>query len=307
MHVLVTGATGFLGRTLCPLLKKQGHQVVELSSKNCDLQKDDALDGYTEQFDRIYHLAIWTQSGDFPLRHPAEQWMINQKIHTHLLDWWQKKQPQAKLIAMGTSCAYDPNLPLEEEYFLAGHPIESLAAYAMTKRMLLCGMQAMQKQYGLNYLFLIPATLYGLQGFEEGKQLHFIFDLVRKIARAKLFGEKVVLWGDGEQRRELLCAEDFARALLQLSDTSSNTEINVGEGEDHSIKEFALILCEKAGYPFENIEFDTSRYVGTRSKLLSIKKFRRALPGFKSRPLHEGLGEMMEGYLQQLSKNRGVS
>ena len=83
-------------------------------------------------YDRIYHLAAWTQAGDFCLRHPGEQWLINQRLNTNVLEWWQRCQPQARMICMGTSCAYDPELPLAEEYYLDGVPIESLFTYAMT-------------------------------------------------------------------------------------------------------------------------------------------------------------------------------
>jgi GDP-L-fucose synthase len=296
MNIFVTGATGFLGKVLCPYLRELGHQVTAPTSKQCDLQKQDTLEPFNaEKFDCIYHLAVWTQAGDFCLKHPAEQWMVNQKINTHMLDWWQRKQPQAKLISIGTSCAYDPSYPLEEQYYLSGKPIDSLVAFGMSKRMLLCGLQSMHQQYGLDYLFPIPATLYGIEGYhEDGKRLHFIFDLARKILRGKLHRDKVVLWGDGTQKRELLYAKDFAKAIVRLADTHSNEAINVGAEKEYSIREFAEILCKQVDYPFEKIEWDTSRYVGARSKVISTAKLKKALPAFSPTSLSEGLGEMID-------------
>ena len=164
MNILVTGASGFLGKFLCSFLRSQGHTVVEVSSKNCDLQKADSLKQFdAEHFDQIYHLAAWTQAGDFCLFHPAEQWVINQKINTYVLDWWQKSQPKAKLIAIGTSCSYDPAHPLEEEYYLLGSPIESLYTYGMTKRMLLCGLKGVQLREWLCEIFSYP----GSNGLQE--------------------------------------------------------------------------------------------------------------------------------------------
>jgi GDP-L-fucose synthase len=161
MRVFVTGASGFLGKHLCSRLGAE-HEVVGISSKDCDLTKREELSQFDgKRFDQIFHLAAWTQAGDFCLRHPGEQWLINQKINTHVLDWWVQKQPQAKMIAMGTSCSYDPEVRLVEEEYLSGTPIESLFTYAMTKRMLLVGLMAAQKQFGLEYLYLIPSTLYG--------------------------------------------------------------------------------------------------------------------------------------------------
>ncbi len=137
MKILVTGATGFLGRALCPVLEAQGHEVIRLNSKNGDLTRPDSLNAFNDRkYDHIYHLAAWTQAGDFCLTHPGEQWIVNQSMNTHVLAWWQKHQPQAKLISMGSSCVYDPNLPLSEKNYLVGTPIDSLFTYAMTKRML---------------------------------------------------------------------------------------------------------------------------------------------------------------------------
>ena len=299
MHILITGATGFLGRFLAPFLRQQGHTTVELSSTTCDLCDPRALDPWSSQkFDQIYHLAVWMQAGDFCLKTPAEQWLINQKINIHMLDWWRRHQPQALMIAMGTSCSYDPAHPLEENYYLQGLPIDSLFSYGMTKRMLLAGLLAMHKQWNLNYLYLIPSTLYGGGYLTDGRQPHFIFDLVRKILRGKSHNEPVILWGDGEQKRELIHVGDFVRTMVQLAATQHNQVINIGAGKEYSIKEFAQAICSLTGYPFEKIQFDLTRYVGARSKVLLIDKLKQLLPQYTLRPLNEGLQEMIDWYAQ---------
>src|SRR5580698_5443161 len=146
MRVFVTGGGGFLGRHLRAALAAAGHGVVAPSSRECDLLTEGALEPWSaEKFDRVFHLAAWTQAGDFCLRHPGEQWVRNQKMNTQVLDWWARSQPQAKLISIGTSCAYAPELPLREEHYLDGQPIESLYTYAMTKRMMLVGQRSLAK------------------------------------------------------------------------------------------------------------------------------------------------------------------
>lgn len=292
MDILVTGATGFLGTALCRELESRGHCVARLGSGNCDLTKPDSLDAFSKrQYEVIFHLAAWTQAGDFCVHHPAEQWLINQKINTHVLNWWQASQPRAKLVCMGTSCAYAPDAELTEENYLTGMPIESLFTYAMTKRMLYVGLLAIQKQFGLKYLCFVPSTLYG-PGYHmgvEGRQMHFIFDLIRKILLGKRDGSPVVLWGDGYQRREIVFIADFVRAMLELTSRCENDLINIGAGEEHTIRDFAKLICKEVGYDFEQIRFDTTRHVGARSKCLEVHKLKRLMPDFKPTPLDIGL------------------
>ena len=304
MKILVTGATGFLGTALCGRLEQQGHQLVRLNSGNCDLRHASSLEAFSSvSYDQIYHLAAWTQAGDFCLTHPGEQWIINQQINTHVLAWWHKSQPQAKLICMGTSCAYAPGSELVEENYLLGLPIESLFTYAMTKRMLFVGLLALQKQFGLKHLCLVPSTLYGPGYHTDGRQMHFIFDLIRKILRGKLHGEPVVLWGDGHQNRELVYVEDFVSLALRLAGTCENELINIGAGNELSIRHFTRLICEQVGYDFNSIQFDTSRYVGARSKCLSIRKLRGLIPDLQFTPLETGLARTIEWF--QL-KNQGI-
>jgi GDP-L-fucose synthase len=303
MKILVTGATGFLGTILCSQLESQGYEVVRLNSKNCDLtQQDSLLQFNQEAYDRIYHLAAWTQAGDFCLYHPGEQWIINQQINTNVLTWWQKYQPQAKLISMGTSCAYAPDLELVEENYLTGIPIDSLFTYAMTKRMLYAGHLALNKQFGLKYLCLVPSTLYGPGYHTDGRQMHFIFDLIRKIIRAKLYGEPVILWGDGYQSRELVFVDDFVNIMIQLAASVDNQLINIGAGEEFTIRHFAKLICEKVDYDFNAIQFDTGRYVGAKSKCLAIGKLQQHIPDLTLTSLEVGLTKTIEWFGTQKEK-----
>ncbi|OIO59900.1 MAG: GDP-fucose synthetase [Verrucomicrobia bacterium CG_4_10_14_3_um_filter_43_23] len=301
MNILVTGATGFLGSNLCKELEVRGHNVVKLGSKNCDLTKADSLNAFNDtKYDQIFHLAAWTQAGDFCLHHPGEQWIINQLINTHVLMWWKEHQPQAKMIAIGTSCVYDPELPLSEEYYLKGKPIDSLFTYGMTKKMLYVGLLALHKQFGLNYLYVIPSTLYGAGYHTDGRQMHFIFDLMRKIIQGKEKGDTVTLWGDGHQKRELVLVNDFVRILLELNENTSNDFFNIGAGEEYPIRRFAETISEIVGYDHNEIEYDTQKYVGAKSKCLSVEKIKKALPGYKLTHLDEGLNLTIDWFQNEL-------
>lgn len=302
MRVLVSGASGFLGRHLVPELIRRGHQVTELNSRNCDLRRESSLFPFSRlKFDRIFHLAAWTQAGDFCLRHPGEQWIINQQINSNMMIWWHKHQPEAKMVTMGTSCSYDPNLPLREENYLCGRPIESLFTYAMTKRMLQVGLEAFHKQFGQKFLTVVPSTLYGADYHNDGRQMHFIFDLIRKIIAGHHTGAEVTLWGNGKQSRELVHVRDFVNTLLSLDERVENELVNLGAGREHTIIEFAQIICEIVGYDFGKIKFDTSRYVGATSKCLITEKMERLLPGRKVMELREGLNETVNWFLKKSS------
>ena len=299
MRVLVTGASGFLGTSLCPYLEQQGHAVTRLTSRHCDLTREGGLERFNEtKYDQIYHLAAWTQAGEFCLQHPGEQWIINQQINTTVLAWWQRHQPQAKMICIGSSCAYAPGADLRESNYMLDVPIDSLYAYAMTKRMLYAGALALHRQYGVRYLCAVPSTLYGPGYHTDGRQMHFIFDLIQKIIRGKEFDDPVRLWGDGYQKREVMFLPDFVRLLYQLTAARDNDLVNLGTGEEHTIRRFAELICDIVGYRAEAIAYDTSRYVGAASKCLNVEKLRSILPPYQLTPLKSGLEETIRWFYE---------
>lgn len=179
---------------------------------------------------------------------------------------------------------------------MAGEPIDSLYTYAMTKRMLYQGARALNKQYGMQYLCAVPSTLYGSGYHTDGRQMHFIFDLIRKIIRGKEFSEEVVLWGDGYQKRELVLVDDFVDILCKLNHQYDNEIFNIGAGEEHTIRHFADVICNLIGFPSDKIKYDTSKYVGAKSKCLNVEKLNAALPDYKLQSLNYGISQTIEWF-----------
>jgi len=301
MKIFVTGGNGFLGKHLVMQLKGAGHDVIAPTSAECDLARSESLGSYNQSFDLIYHLAAFTQAGDWCLTHSGEQWLVNQKINTNVLHWWFEKHRYTKLVAMGTSCSYAPANDLIEEKYMDGEPIESLYTYAMTKRMLLQGLRALHKQYKMEYLYIVPSTLYGTGYHQDGRQMHFIFDLIRKILRGRDLEENVILWGDGHQRREIVHVEDFLQNLNSLLYFGETDVYNLGSGHDYTIREFAEMICQIINFDSKKIVYDESRYVGAKSKMLNVSKVKNVIPNFANRSLEIGLKEVVDWF--EISKN----
>jgi GDP-L-fucose synthase len=296
MRAFVTGGNGFLGTHFVKKLKEDGYEVTAPSRTQLDLRNPVEFRKIRENFDLVVHLAAHTQAGDWCLTHQGEQWLLNQQINTNVLTWWHEMCPNAKMIAIGTSCSYPIDHVLTEENYLIGNPIESLRTYAMTKRIMLEGLQALDAQYGQDFLYVIPSTLYGSGYHTDNRQLHFIFDLIRKILLGKNHGSEVELWGDGYQRRELVHVEDFILNTLRLLNSGESGVYNLGSGIDYSIREYAGFICKQVDFPEAKLTYNTEKYVGARSKLLDISKAVAVLDAYESRDILVGMSETVEWF-----------
>ncbi len=288
MNILITGYTGFVGRHLIKKLEQLGYHIYACNSKYANLLKPIPKNKYPlRSFSYIIHLAVLTKAGDFSLKNSGTEWISNQLINTNILNYWKTYQPQAKMVCFGTSCGYDPSfITKTEDRYLTGKVDEDLYVYAMTKRMLLIGLQALHKQFGLNYLYFIPSTIYGPLFDKEDS--HFIFDLIKKISAKK----DVVLWGTGEQKRELVYIDDVVDFVVNNLD-KNNEEINIATGKEFSIKQYAEMICEYVGYDKNLIQYDRTKFQGVQSKVLQPSKYGAC----NQTKIEDGLKKTIDYYL----------
>jgi GDP-L-fucose synthase len=293
-NILITGATGFVGRHLVPVLEKLGHNVTTTNSKNFSYVINNIK--YTK-LNCIIHLAVKTAAGGYCQTHQGEQFLENQNINTEIFNFWKQYQQQAKFITFGSSCGYDKDIIKIENNYLKGEPEPGYEVYGYIKRNLLVGLKSLNQEYKMDYSYLIPSVFYGPEYDLNDK--HFIFDLIRKIVNAKNGGDKVVLWGTGDQTRELIYIKD-AIDIIVNSLTWNKQIVNLSSGQEHSIKEYAELICDILNYDFNLIEWDTTAFVGSPSK----KLINTHLQDFKFTSLAEGLTETIKYYENRSSSNK---
>ena len=303
--IIVSGSSGFLGRILVKKIKSLNYDVVSLTSKN-DLTEKKSLDQFNSiKFDYFFHLATFSQAGDFGFYNSGDLWIINQQINSNVLNWCAKHQRNIKIISIGSSCAYEASSYAHKEInYLKGIPEKEVFYYGMTKRMLHIGEKSIYDQYGIPYLTLIPATLYG-PGYinYRSNKTHFIFDIIKKIIDYKIYKNEIVLWGNGFQKREVIYNEDFANAIILLFENINNEIINISTGKDYSMSEFSELICNIININKKIIRYDESKYVGVKRKILDNRKMLNILPKFKLTPIREGLEKTIKWLESELKKN----
>ena len=290
-NVLITGASGFVGRHLVKELEKD-HDVTKINSSNWN-----DMFFLTKSFDYIIHLAVKTAAGGYCQNHPGEQFLINNSINTDMIYYWSEYQSQAKIITFGSSCGYDKDVEKTEENYLKGEPEPGYEVYGNIKRNLLVGLKALNQEYNMDYSYLIPSVFYGPE--YELHDKHFIFDLIRKIVNAKNGGDKVVLWGTGDQTRELIYIKDAVDIIIK-SMTWKSKIVNLSSGKSHSIKEYAQTICDIVGYDYNLIEWDTTAFVGSPNK----KLINTHLQEYQFTSLKEGLTETIKYYEDRSSSSK---
>lgn len=295
MKILITGASGFVGRHLVKALEAQKHKVVSFNSNNFTqmwyCQKD--------SFDVIIHLAVKTAAGGYCQNHPGEQWIVNNSINSDMLAYWTQFQQRATLITFGSSCGYNKDVVKTENNYLIDEPEEGYEVYGMVKRNLLVGLKALAKEFQMDSNYLIPSVFYGPDYDLEDK--HFIFDLIRKIVGAKNGGEEVTLWGDGTQERELIYIDDAIDIIMAcMNNPEAPKMFNLSSGHTYTLKEYAQVICEIVEYDYNLIKWDTNAFVGSPSK----KLINTHLKGYKFTPLKTGLEKTIKYYENSISSSK---
>ena len=299
--IFVAGHRGMVGSAIVRALKERGaSNIVTRTSKELDLRNRTEVDQFFEQEKpEVVYLAAAKVGGIHAnATYPADFLVDNILITTNVIDA-SCKHGVEKLLFLGSSCIY-PRLasqPISEEALLTGPLEPTNEAYALAKIAGLKMCDAFRKQHGCNFISAMPTNLYGPGDNYHPENSHVLPALIRRFHEAARDGEnEVVCWGSGSPKREFLHVDDLAKGLLHLMDHhNSEGWINIGTGEDLTIKELALTIANVVGYR-GNVIWDTSKPDGTPRKLLNVDRINEM--GWKAAiELRHGIESVYADYL----------
>lgn len=298
--IFVAGHKGMVGSAILRLLKTENYQnIITVTREELDLRNEKDVEAFFElkKPDYVFLAAAKVGGIKANMTYPVEFLRDNLMIQNNIIHQCHRTKVK-KIIFFGSACIYpkDCPQPMKEEYLLSGPLEPTNEGYALAKITGLKLVQYYHKEYGLKAICPNPCNLYGTNDSFDPDNSHVLSALVRKFVDA-IDGKKstVVVWGSGTARRDFMHVNDLARAVLFLIDKWDSPEIiNVGPGEETSIKELVEIIAKKTGF-CGNITWDTKMPDGMPRKCLDISKL-RAL-GFKSSiTLDEGISGVIEEY-----------
>ncbi len=303
--IFVAGHNGLVGSAIVRYLKSNGHTNIIIKTRNeLDLTDTIAVKKFfAEEKPEYVYLAAAKVGGiggnaDYPADFIYQNLMIQSNvIHSSYISGVKK------LLFLGSSCIYPkfPKIPITEDQLLSGYLEPSNDSYAIAKIAGIKMCQAYRKQFGFNAVAAMPTNLYGPNDSFDVNNGHVLPSLIAKFHGSKEKSEHwvVKLWGDGSPRREFLHVDDLASALYVIMDRYNDEEIiNVGTGEDITIKELAEMIVDITGYKNE-YEWDTSKPNGTLRKVLDVDKI-KSLGWEPEIGLKEGLESTYEWYKQSI-------
>jgi GDP-L-fucose synthase len=300
--IFVAGARGMVGSALVRRLEAAGFgNLLKPDRAQLDLADERAVASFfTREKPGIVILAAARVGGikannDFPVEFLLE----NLRIQNSVVEAAHESGAR-KLLFLGSSCVYPKHAPqpIPESALLSGPLEPTNDAYAIAKiaGVKLC--QAYAREYGANFISAMPANLYGPNDDFDLESSHVLAALLRKTHEAKMNrARELVVWGSGKPRREFLHADDCGSACLFLLEKYDSPEIiNVGCGEDISIRELAELICDIVGFEGE-LAWDRSRPDGTPRKLLDVTKLNN-LGWRPAIPLREGIARTYDWFLK---------
>ena len=305
--VFVAGSQGLVGSAIKRKLESENYNnIYWVRRQNCDLRNRVQVDAYFEQAKPEYVFLAAAKVGGIHANstYPAEFISDNLQIQTNVIDAAYRNGVK-KLVFLGSSCIYPrlANQPMTEDQLMSGPLDPTNEAYAIAKIAGIKMCQAYRKQYGFNAISLMPTNLYGPGDNFDHNNSHVLPALISKFHEALNHSDywEVKLWGDGSAKREFLYVDDLAEACyICMQKYDSDDHINVGTGEDLTIKELAENVASVVGYN-RPINWDTSKPNGPPRKLLNVDRIKEL--GWKPKTnLKEGIEKTYEWYRQNVVK-----
>lgn len=301
--IYVAGHRGMVGSAIVRKLEAEGFRnIITRTSKELDLTNQAAVqEFFKSEKPEFVFLAAAKVGGIHANNVYRGQFLYENLMIQNNIIHSSYKFGVNKLLFLGSSCIY-PKMapqPLKEEYLLTGTLEHTNEPYAIAKIAGIKMCEAYRSQYGCNYISAMPTNLYGPNDNYDLNNSHVLPALLRKFHTAKIQGSpSVSVWGSGTPQREFLHVDDLADACLFLIQNYNEEQfLNVGVGEDISIKELAYLIKELTGYS-GNIQFDSSKPDGTPRKLMDVSKINKL--GWRHKiSLRDGIKAVYEQALQE--------
>jgi GDP-L-fucose synthase len=296
--VAVTGGGGFLGRPTLALLEELGAEPRTIRSADHDLRDRAACFEAIEGAQVVVHLAANVGGIGYNRRNPGPLAHDNLAMGLNVFEACRELGVE-KLVAACSVCAYPKftPVPFEEDSIWDGYPEESNAPYGLAKKMLLVLSDAYRRQYELDSCAPVMANLYGPGDNFDLEDSHVIAAMIHKFVVAAERGDpEVVLWGTGKPSREFLYVDDAARALLLCAERLDVSDpVNIGTGEETSIRDLAGMISELAGFEGKTV-WDESRPDGQPKRYLEVSRARELVSFEAETPLEDGLKRTIESF-----------
>jgi GDP-L-fucose synthase len=302
-RILVTGGAGFLGQALVRTLRSRGCTEITVPRKaEFDLTSATAIEAVFERYrpEIVFHLAAVVGGIGANRENPGRFFYENAIMGIQMIEYARRYGAEKSIVA-GTICAYPKitPIPFKEEDLWDGYPEETNAPYGLAKKMLLVQCQAYREQYGTNAIFLLPVNLYGPGDNFDPASSHVIPALIRKAVEARERGDvEMEVWGDGTATREFLYVEDAAEAFVLAAERYDGAEpVNIGSGEELSIRELVQLTVESCGYDGK-IVWDKTKPNGQPRRKLDTSRAEKFF-GFRATTrFRDGLEKTIEWFLK---------
>ncbi|MGV7221759.1 MAG: GDP-L-fucose synthase family protein [Nitrospinales bacterium] len=313
--IFIAGSTGMVGSAIVNGLKRNGYENLILTSHSeLNLENQALVNSFFEKERPEYVFLAAAKVGGILANNTyrAEFIFNNLIIQTNVIHaaW---KFGVKRLLFLGSSCIYprDCPQPMKEEHLLSGPLEPTNEPYAVAKIAGLKMCEAYNQQYGTDFISVMPTNLYGENDNFDLESSHVIPAILRKVVEAKISGDaNVTIWGSGEVKREFMHVNDLASACIFLMEKGAiKNPINIGAGDEITIKELAQLICKIVGFDGE-LRFDESKPDGMPRKLLDTSQLQKF--GWRAGiNLEEGLGKTYQWYMEHhikpvINKNHAI-
>jgi GDP-L-fucose synthase len=308
MTIVVAGATGLAGSAIVRAFESTGREVVGINRSVVNLLDSEATTSFIKKAKPTLIVDAAAKVGGIGAnnQYPVEFLADNLRIQSNLMQAAHAADVE-KFVFLGSSCIYprDCAQPIKEEYLLTGPLEETNSAYAIAKIAGIELIKSYRKEYGRKWISVMPTNLYGPNDNFELTGSHVLPAFIRRFVEAVESGaSKEILWGTGAPMREFLHVDDLAKAVVLASEKyDSPVHLNIGSGEDLTIKALAELVAELAGFKGQ-IAWDSSKPDGTPRKVLDVAKV-KSLGWNPTISLRDGIASTIEWYKDATAK--GVS